>query len=498
MRTKKTILNFLTDVLPQLLIAFLGIFKSKVFLDYLGADQLGLYQIYAQIVAYLVLIEGGVGNAILFRLYKPLAHNDQNEVNIIMATARKVFWIIGFIILGLGIIISLNIGLMVKADSISFGYIQITFLIFLLSQAVLYFTIPQRTLFDADQKRYVPNLIFQITTVFKSIIELIIVLNGADLLTIVISLLITSLLANFILVVTFKKYYKNIDYKVKKDYSILKDVKHLFVNTIGNLVTNNIDILIITKVIGLGSVVIYSAYNYIAESLRQIIDKLTGATMSSVANLLVDDKEKSYNIFLEFNSFCFYLANILCVPLLFAINPFIDLLYEGKITTTVALACLFSASLFYQIIKTPLKVYTFASGMFEQVKKYVILECIINFSLSIILVNFLGIPGVLVATITSFIIADYIPKSLVIHRKLLGKGSKKYHFDNLKYFFISIVTIIIFALIPYKFDNLFLWFFISTAIFIVNFIIVTAYFYINKDLKFIERFNLKKYLKRGN
>lgn len=498
MRTKRTILNFLTDVFPQLLIAFLGIYKSKLFLNLLGEEQLGLYQLYAQVVAYLVLIEGGIGSAILFRLYKPLAKKEIEKINIMMSTARYLFRIIGVLILIVGSVIALNVGLLVHSNTIQLGFIQLTFFLYLISQSILYFTMPERMLFDADQKRYIPNLIFQITTVLKSIIEIIIVLVGGNLLIIVVSLFITSILSNMILLVASKKQYPKIDYHAKRDFTVLKDVKHLFINTIGNLITNNIDILIVTKVIGLGSVVIYTAYNYIVESLRQIIDKLTGATMSSVANLLVDDKEKGYDVFLEFNSFCFYIACVLCIPLLFALNPFITIWYEGKIATTLSLSFLFSASLYYQIIRTPLKVYTLASGMFEKVKKYVILECIINLSLSLILVHFLKIAGVLVATLVSFIIADYIPKSFTVHKELLKKSPKKYQLNNLKYIAITILSIFIFYFFSqFEYSSIIVWFLYSGMIFVLNFIMVTTYFYFNHDLKFIDRFGLKRYLKRS-
>lgn len=58
MRTKSAIINFITDAIPQVIILLLGIVKIKLFIDVLGETKLGLYQLYNQIVAYLVLIEG--------------------------------------------------------------------------------------------------------------------------------------------------------------------------------------------------------------------------------------------------------------------------------------------------------------------------------------------------------------------------------------------------------------------------------------------------------
>ena len=50
---------------------------------------MGLYQLYGQIISYLVLIEGGIGSVLLFRLYKPIAEKDEEKLNSIMAAARR-------------------------------------------------------------------------------------------------------------------------------------------------------------------------------------------------------------------------------------------------------------------------------------------------------------------------------------------------------------------------------------------------------------------------
>ena len=81
MRTKKAIINLITDALPQVIILLLGIVKTKMFINILGETKLGLYQLYGQIVAYLVLVEGGIGSALLYRLYKPVHDKDNEKIN---------------------------------------------------------------------------------------------------------------------------------------------------------------------------------------------------------------------------------------------------------------------------------------------------------------------------------------------------------------------------------------------------------------------------------
>ena len=140
--------------------------------------------------------------------------------------------------------------------------------------------------------------------------------------------------------------------------------------------------------------------------------------MASVGDLIIESKEKAGKVFDEFNQMVSYIGSVLCAPLFIIVNQFIDIWYEGEIVTSISLAILFTIILYYQVIRIPLKVYTFSSGKFREIKIFVILEILINVTLSIILAKFMGIPGVLIATVTSLFIADFTTKPVVIYKKL--------------------------------------------------------------------------------
>ena len=496
MRTKAAIINLVTDLFPQVIIAILGIIKIKIFINILGNNQVGLYQLYTQILSYLVLVEGGMGTAVLFRLYKPIAEKNQEKVDSIMLAAKRVFKIITLLILALGTIIAFNIGFFLKEQIFEQSYLIITFLLFLFSQLLMYLVIPERQMFDANQKKYIPNLIYQIFNIIVSIIEILVVVLGGSLLQVIITILVTNTLSNIILLIVYRKYYGKINKKTKPDYTMVKDVKHLFVNTIGLLIGNNIDVLIISKFIGLSSVVVYTSYNYICSTLIKMIEKITGATMSGIASVIIESKKKAYNIFLDFNSMIFYIATIIAIPLIYALNPFIRIFYEGNVHTSKIISLFFVLILFYQIIKIPLRTYTFAAGEFAKVKKYVIIECIINLTLSLILVHYIGIIGVLIGTLVSLVTSDYIPKSRIIIKEILNEKQSEYHIKNLKFIILVLILGTITFFIPSNYNNLIIWFVASSTTFILNLVIVTIYYKLIKELNFIKRFNLKKMFKR--
>lgn len=403
---------------------------------------------------------------------------------------KFLFIIIASAIFVIGFVVSFFIGFFIQDSSdFTFGYMQITFLIYLVSQVIYYFTIPHRVLFEADQKKYVPNLIYQITAIVKAIIEIIIVLSGLGLIPILISLVCCSLVANVVMLITFKKYYKDVDFKAKKDFTMLKDVKDLFVNTLGILVTSNIDIIIISKLIGLNSVVIYSTYNYFVEGIRQFVDKIAGSTMSGVGDLLVDGKDRALSVFNEFNEFVFFIASLICIPMFVFINKFIMIWYKGSVQTALSWSILFTVILFYQITKIPLKVFTYSSGKFREVKIFVIFEVIINLTLSLVLVHFMGISGVLIATVISMFVADWCTKPFVIFKKIIVGNVWKYYAKYvINTAFMVGIAAIAYLLVPTNYDNLIMCILYGGIFTVVNALIMIVFYYLTKQFGFMHRF----------
>ena len=142
MRTKKSFLNLLTDLIPLAVISILGIFKLKLFIDVLGDKTLGLYQLYSQVMVYIALVDGGLSSALLFALYKPNSSGNTEKFKEIIAAGYKVFALIGMIVFGLTAILSPFVHYLIKDTIFSNGFIAVTFLIFALSNVIEYFFVP--------------------------------------------------------------------------------------------------------------------------------------------------------------------------------------------------------------------------------------------------------------------------------------------------------------------------------------------------------------------
>ena len=159
MKTKKTAINFITDTIPLLIVSILGIFKFKLFIQVLGNETLGLYQLFSQIMVYVALVDGGLSSAVLFSLYKPNAEGNKQKFNAILAGAYKTFSKIGIAVFGIAFIISFAVPFIIKDATFDYWYIVLTFLLFSLSNVVGYFFVPYNCLLEVKEKKYIMHLL---------------------------------------------------------------------------------------------------------------------------------------------------------------------------------------------------------------------------------------------------------------------------------------------------------------------------------------------------
>lgn len=498
MKTKKTAINFITDTIPLLVVSLLGIFKLKLFIQVLGNETLGLYQLFSQIMVYVALVDGGLSNSVLYSLYEPHSKENKKKFNAILSGAYKTFTKIGIIVFTIAAFISFLVPFFIKDSSFDYSYIVVTFILFSLSNVVGYFFVPYNCLLEVKEKKYIYNLTNQIGQIVLSITEIIMLLLKIKFEYILIMHSIVKLIASLVEVYICKKQFPDIKVTQKeKNYEFKKHINSLLFHKINGLIGSNIDTLIISSFLGLPSVAIYSTYNYIINMLKNILGKISTSMTAIVGNFLVKSKDKVYELYEEFNSLLFFLAIILCTPLTLAIDDFIKIFYEGEITTNFLIAISFVAILFTFIIKMNTNMFINAGGLYKETKHCALTDTIVNLMLSLILVHIIGIPGVLIATAFSVFIAEYILKTKVVHNHIFEISSKGYFLKNTKFFIIYLVDLIIsyFIINSFTITNIISWLIIFIIFTIINAIIIFIIFYLLKEVKFIERF---KYLLKRN
>lgn len=492
-KTKKTVLNLVTDVIPLLIISLLGIFKVKLFIQYLGQETMGLYNLFSNIMVYVSLVDGGLASAVLFSLYKPNTEGDNNKLSELLSGAYTVFSKIGMIVFGIAFVVSFFVIFFIKNCAFNYWYIVVTFLIFSLSNVIAYFFVPYKELLDVKEKKYIYNLISQIGQIVLSVLEIVMLVTGFKFGYIILMHSIVRLIAHLIEVYVCKKMYPDINFhNKKKDFSFKKYLNSLIFHKVNGLISSNIDTVIISSMLGLTSVAIYSAYSYIITMLKNILGKLSSSMTAIVGNSLVHDKERMYDVYMEFDSLLFFVAIITCVPLIISIDGFITIFYEGEIVTSFLIALSFSLILFMFIVKLDTTMFVTAGGLYKETKHCAMVDTCINLVLSLTLVHFIGISGVLFATAIAVFVAEYTLKAIQVHKHIFKKTSLTYFIKNIKFFVLFVADLLLGMYIHNQFviNNLGMWFLYFIAYTLINALVIFLIFRILNETKFIGRFKM--------
>ena len=148
-RTKTVYINSTVTLFCQVLQILLGFIVRKIFIDSLGVAYLGYNSVFTNILQMLNLADMGIGVAITSFLFKPLADRDKARVSALMYLYKKIYNIMGFIVLAIGLVISVFLGTLIPDATCSMGYLRILFYINLAGTVSTYFLAYKRTLIIA-------------------------------------------------------------------------------------------------------------------------------------------------------------------------------------------------------------------------------------------------------------------------------------------------------------------------------------------------------------
>ena len=424
MRIKKIAINSIIETSFYIVIAFIGLLKIRFIISGLGTEVNGYFQFINQIITYIILAEAGLSAGILFKYYKPMANNDRVAVSKLFEGSKRIFRRIGLIIIALSILMIPLLMFYGSGSGIT-TQIIVAFSMLILAQAIPFLT-KQRAynaLLAADQKRYVFAFISNSIRVLCDIAIIFMVIRFQNIVVIAFVSLISSLILNIVMNIVGKRMYSWLNKKHGVDTSATDMSKDLIVHQVGNVVYNNIDIVIIMTFLGPVMVSIYAAYNYIVFFIKELMDRNNNMIFNVFGNISAkENKEQAFKLFSEYIALFNFLALVLATCFILGARSFV-LLWIGKseFFLSFVVILLFGLIIFFDMLVKPIISKVNANGLYKETKYISLIISGINLGLSIILVINFGIAGTLLATcIASFI--GLLLRVRVIRQKILDNN----------------------------------------------------------------------------
>lgn len=453
-RIQNTKRNVFWGMIEKIITLLLPFVLRTVMIRVLGKEVLGLNTLFTSILQVLNMAELGFSGAVVYNMYKPIAENDSKTICALMALYRKVYYVIGCVVVTVGLALLPFLPKLINGE-VPQGYnIYILYIIHLLNTGVSYFLFAYKNcLLNAYQRNDVISKVSTLTHFIQYAYQFFVLIFLKDYYLYLAILPAISILNNIINALIVSKMYPN--YKPKGVLSkeqrdlIKQNVTGLMVGKICIVSRNSFDSIFLSAFINLSVVTMYGNYYYILTALNTFLAVVMNSMLSGIGNSIVaETKEKNYHDFRLFNFMFMWIYGWCTVCLVCLYQPFMkvwmgeDLMFPFF---TVILFCIYFYSLKLSDIRS---VYSTAAGLFWQNRKYVIAEVIANVILNFAFVKIWGVNGIIVATNISIIFINFVWGTKVLFNNYFTEMSFfKFILEQLLYALITAFNCVITYLI---------------------------------------------------
>lgn len=494
MRKKKTIINSSVNILSLLLTFLPNLIIRKVFLDTLGSEVLGLTSMYTNIISWLSIIEMGIGNTIIYSLYKPFHNKEYYKVNAYINYYKHFYKVVGLIILLSSIIIAPFIKFFINGN-ISSSFVSIGFILFSLNTFISYMFSHRLCILNVAQESYKIILTTSLSRLIILIIQYMLLKNYPNFyLYILIQILVNCIYYMMINKYVYKRYYHifktNGDLEPSEKNNLTKTIKSIFMHKIGGLVMSSTDNIIISKFLGLSVLTKYTNYQIVISTTERFFYAVMGGATASIGNLISEgNKQNIYNIFKNMMFLNFWLGSFIVITLYNTLDQFIILWLgnENTIDSSILILILFNA--YFMYMRQSVETFKSASGIFYQDRYAPICEALINLFISLYLVNKMGLKGVFLGTLSSNLLVVFWVKPYILYKYLFKKNIIEYFYMYFKYMIIGFIPLFVtnFVTSSFKYNYNFNSFIINCIInIIVINIMYTIIFYRSDQFKYFK------------
>ncbi len=454
-RNQKTAYNATVGIISQVLVIFFNFISRTIFIHFLSSEYLGLNGLFANVLTILSFSELGIGEAMVYAMYKPMKNKNREKISALMNYYQKAYYIIAIIVGIIGFILSFFIENIISGKPNIPENLQFLFLLYLMNTVVSYLLSYKKSILFVDLKRYIVLYIQMIFTVIQIIFQFIVLYFYKNFALYYFIQIISTLGINLIVSFYVNKNYswinnKNATLEKKDKDEISKNVKSLAVTKMAGVIGSGTDNIIASNILGLKIVGLASNYTLIINAINGLLWSLLSGIVNSIGDFNVNSTiDERRRIFDQLYLMSFIIFSICGSCIIALINPFIEVWIGKEYVISVWVAFALVLSIFIGGLNFSAYSFRISLGFFKQVKVFYIAYPLLNIFLSIIMGKECGITGIFLATSISRLLTAEIGDGYFVYKYGLNRRP-------INYFFMDFIYINIFLGL-----SLFLYFFVN-------------------------------------
>ena len=439
MRTKRSFINMVVGLGGQGIALILSFVSRMIFVQYLSAAHLGVNGLFTNLLGILSLADLGVGTAMVYSMYKPVAQDDRDMIIRLMNLYKLLYRYVAVIITVLGLAIYPFLDYFVKGAS-GVEHLHFIYLMYLANTVSSYLLSYKYSIILVNQKAYIRTIYEHISHIVQLILQILVLVYTKNFILYLAVQLIGAFTVNVLIArkadkeYPYLKEHKELPPKeIRKD--ITKNVMAMSMHKFGGVMVQGTDNLIMSAFVGLGSVGIYSNYKLILTNANYMLAKIYEAFTASIGNLgATENSEKVYTVYQALDFLMFLLYGYVSAGMFVMLNPFIEVVFGEKYVFSMAVVFLMVMDFYITGMRQINLRFRETMGLFWYDRFKPIFEVSINWIVSIVLVQKYEIVGILLGTIVSSLSTCFwIEPYVLMKHGIKTEWKKKLAFYFLQY-----------------------------------------------------------------
>lgn len=457
-RTKNAFRNIIWGVIERIISIALPFATRTILIKSLGAEYLGLNSLFTSILQVLSISELGISSAIVFSMYKPIAEDNNELLCAFLNLYRKIYLVIGSIILAVGLAIVPFLSNMITGKIPADVDIYVVYLIYLANTVLSYYLFAyKQALFSAHQRNDLISKRTTFVSFFSSSLQIILLLFFKNYYTYVLVVPLATILTNLLNVVLANKMYPHIQCRGKVPDCEIKGIKKRVAGLISykiyGVVYSSVGTIVISTFLGLVPLAIYNNYFYVQSSVIGFLTIISASITAGVGNkMITNSKSENYNDFMNFTFANGWITSWCAICLVTLYQHFMRTWVGEELTfpfpTMVLIVLYFYLSRVTNITFT----YREAAGLWWEDRFRPLVLTAVNLLLSLTLVQFIGINGVMLSTIFCTVVISVPWGTCILFKKYFEMSPLAYFKRIIIYIIatslISFATLVICDILP--------------------------------------------------
>ena len=459
-RTNYSVLNILTGLGGYIISVLLGFASRIVFVRFLPDEYLGISGLFTSILSVLSLAELGIGTAIVYALYKPLAEKDVNAISSLVHYFGRAYRIIGLIIAVAGLALLPFLHYIVNDPPSVSEDLRILYLFYLFNTAFSYFFSYRISLITAAQKNYIVVGLNYAVIIIQTLLQILVLSTTKSFIyfllvqfacTMVYNI-VTSLISKRMFPYTTNKNKNPLDAGTKQ--SLIKNIRALVITKFAGIVVNNVNNILVTFYNGLSVTGYVSNYSLLVSTLNSFLSQIFSNLTASVGNHNVKESiESRRNLFDFINLTNFWLFGWGAIGITLLSSDIISFLFGDQFVLEPLFPIVLAINFYMVGMQNAVWTYRNTLGLFRQGRYLLFLTAAINLLLSILLGQAWGIVGIFSASIFSRLITNIWYDPYVVFKYGLKSSFLSYCKRYFIFSFLLLLTtafcIVIFSFITF-------------------------------------------------